>query len=186
MTKTPDQLSALAKPTLDTYLKSATTAFESVERLIALNLNTARSALEDGSGFVRALLAAKNPKEILDLQSSFAQPLAQKSLAYYRSGYEIVAQSLEECLKPYELQFAEANKLAIIAIEKAAQAVPGGGEVAVAAMRSAIAAANSTYDSVTKATRQAVEITEANVAATADAAIKAIEANAVATHKKSA
>ncbi|KON81678.1 phasin family protein [Azoarcus sp. PA01] len=185
MTHTPNPFSDLAKPALDTYLKSATTAFESVERLIALNLNTARSALEDGSGFVRALLAAKNPTEILDLQSSFAQPLAQKSLAYYRSGYEIVAQSLEECLKPYEAQFAEANKLATIAIEKAARSVPGGGEVAVAAMRSAMATANSTYESVTKATRQAVEITEANVAATADATIKAIEANAAATNKKS-
>ena len=39
-------------------------------------------------------------------------------------------------------------------------------------LKSAVAAANSAYDSVSKATKQAVEMAEANVAAATSAAVK--------------
>ncbi len=39
-------------------------------------------------------------------------------------------------------------------------------------MKSAVAAANSAYDSLSKATKQAVEMTEANVTAATNAAVK--------------
>lgn len=177
MIKTPDQFAAAGNAVIDVCMKSVSTAVESVERLTALNLNTARAALEDGTAAVRAMLAVKSPNELVELQTSFVQPAAQKALAYYRNGYEIVAQSLEELVKPYEVQFAEANKAVAAALEKAAASAPAGADIAVAAVRSMIATANSTYDSVNKATRQAVEFAEANVAAGTDAAIKAVEAN---------
>jgi phasin family protein len=183
MIKTPAQFAAAGNAVLDVCTKSVTTAVESVERLTALNLNTARSALEDGTAAIRALLAVKSPNELVELQTSLAQPTAQKALAYYRHGFEILAQSLEELVKPYEVQFAEANKVVAAALEKAAASAPAGADLAVAAVRSLVATANSTYDSVNKAARQAVEIAEANVAAGTDAAIKAVEANTAIARK---
>ena len=186
MIKNPDQFAAAGQAALDACLKSAATAFESAERLAALNLSTARAALEDGSAAVRTLSAAKNPNELMELQSSLAQPAAQKALAYYRSSYEIIAQGLEASFKPYESQFAAANKFFASALEQAAQSVPGGGDAAVAAVRSAVAAANTAFENVNKATRQVVEITEANVAASTDAAVKAAEPNTAGSRKKTA
>ena len=42
---------------------------------------------------------------------------------------------------------------------------PAGSDVAMAAVKSMLAASNTAYDNFTKVTRQATEIAEANVAA---------------------
>lgn len=174
MIKTPENFALATKTAFDTCSTAARTGFDSVERLTALNLNTARALFVEGSDNVRALLAVKSPNEFFALQASIARPAAEKALAYYRGCYEILAQGLEEAVKPFELQFAEANKAFASTLEKAARSAPAGSDFAVAAVQSAIAAANSTFDSVSKATRKVVEMTEANVVATADAAVKAV------------
>ena len=46
----------------------------------------------------------------------------------------------------------------------------GGSDVAVAAVKSMLAAANSAYDNFTKVAKQATEIAEANVAAATETA----------------
>ena len=147
----------------DACATASTTVFDSTERLVALNLNTARALMEDGTAAVRALLAVKTPQDLAALQSATAQPTAEKTLAYYRGCFEILAQGLEEVVKPFELKMAEINKMVGEALEKAARSAPGGSEVALAAVQSAIAAANSTYDTVSKATRKAIEIAESNL-----------------------
>jgi phasin family protein len=162
------------KAALDTTFAAIMTAWDSSERLAALNLNTARSLLEDSSANVKALMSATRPEEFLALQTDMTQPYAEKVLAYFRNCYEIVAQSAEQASKPIELQIAEMNKALGAEFEKAAKSAPVGSEAAVAAVRSGIAAANSTYDQVSKATRQVVEIAEANIAAATDAAVKAV------------
>lgn len=166
----------------ETSLDASRTLFESVERMTALNLNTSRSFFEDGTAAIEAVLAAKNPKELLAVQNSVAQPFAEKVLAYYRSAYEIAAQTLEEAMKPFEIQFSEANKSFARALENAAKSAPAGSEIALAAVRSAIATANSAYDQVNKTVRQVVEMTETNVANATATATMAINS---ATNPKS-
>jgi hypothetical protein len=46
----------------------------------------------------------------------------------------------------------------------AAKNGPAGTELAVSAIKSALAAANSAYDNISKATKQATEMAEANLA----------------------
>jgi hypothetical protein len=53
----------------------------------------------------------------------------------------------------------------VSALDKFAKNAPAGSDVAVAAVKSALAAANSAYDSLTKVAKQATEIAEANIAA---------------------
>jgi adenine-specific DNA methylase len=90
--------------------------------------------------------------------------------------YEIASQSQEEFSKLFEAQIAELNKNLATALDKAAKSAPAGSDVAVAAVKSAIAAANSAYDSVSKAAKQVAEIAEANVAAATNATVKAVAA----------
>jgi phasin family protein len=174
MMTTPEKLSIVHKAAIDFALATVRTAYDSSERLVALNLNTARALIADGTANVKALAEAKSPDELIKLQTAMARPAVEKALGYYRNCYEIVAQSCEEAIKPLEIQFAELSKLFCAELEKAAKAAPVGSEAALAAVKSGIAAANSTYDQVTKATRQVVEIAEANIAAAADAAVKAV------------
>ena len=186
MTTTPEQIVAANKANVETLLALANTAFASAERIAALNLNTARAVLEDSVASAKALMAAKDVQELLALQTSLAQPVVEKAVAYSRSVYEIASQTQEEVSKMFETQVAEANKTFAAALGKAAKSAPAGSDVAVAAVKSAIAAANSAYDSVTKAAKQVAEIAEANVAAATNAPVKAVSTTAKTAAKKAA
>jgi len=56
MFNTPEQFAAANKASVDAMLTLANTALASAERIAALNLNTARSMLEDGMNNAKAVL----------------------------------------------------------------------------------------------------------------------------------
>jgi phasin family protein len=174
MYTTPEQLATANKASIESILTLANTAFASAERLAALNLNTARTILEDVVSNSKSLMGAKDVQELLGMQASLAQPAVEKAIAYSRSVYEIATQTQEELSKVFESQFAEINRNVTTALDKAVKNAPAGSDVAVAAVKSAIAAANSAYDSMTKAAKQVAEIAEANVAAATNATVKAV------------
>lgn len=176
-------VSAAGKAAVESSMNIFKTVFDSAERLVVLNLNTGRAVLEEATANLKALLAVKTPEEFFALQSSFAQPAAAKAVAYYRNCYEIVAQSVEDVAKPLEAHMVETNKFVASELEKAAKSAPVGSEAALAAVKSTIAAANSTYDQVSKATRQVAEMAEANMAAATDVAVKAVSTPAPKSRK---
>jgi phasin family protein len=186
MSVTTEQFASANKANVETLLTIANTAFASAERLAALNLNTARAILEDSVANAKALLAVKDVQQLVAMQTTLAQPAVEKAVAYSRSVYEIATQTQEELSKVVEGQFSEMNKNVASALDKAAKNAPAGSDVAVAAVKSAIAAANSAYDSMTKAAKQVAEIAEANVAAATTATVKAVGTNAAPKAKKAA
>lgn len=186
MFNTPEQFATTNKASVEALLNLANTAFASAERIAALNLNTARSLLEDSVSNTKALLGAKDIQELIALQTTLAQPAVEKAVAYSRSLYEIAAQTQEEISKVVEAQFTETNKNVASVLDKAAKNAPAGSDVAVAAVKSAIAAANSAYDSISKAAKQVAEIAEANVAAATSATVKAVGNASTTTKTKKA
>ncbi|MCL2344283.1 MAG: phasin family protein [Desulfobulbus sp.] len=171
---TPEQFAAANKAAVDSLLSVANAALASAERIAALNLNTARSVLEDSVSGTKALFGAKDVQEALSIQASLAQPNVEKAVAYSRSVYEISAQAQEELSKTMETQFSGFQKQVADLLDKAAKSAPAGSDVAVAAVKSALAAANSAFDNLNKAAKQVAEITEANVAAATNATVKAV------------
>jgi len=176
MFKAPEQITQANKAAADTFLTLANTAFASFERVAALNLNTARGLMEDSVANAKTLLGAKDAQELVALQSNLAQPGVEKAVAYSRSLYEISTQTQEEVSKVVEAQIAELNKNVATALDQASKSAPVGSDVAVAAVKSAIAAANTAYDSLNKAARQVADMTEANVNAATNATVKAAKA----------
>ncbi|MDR1890437.1 MAG: phasin family protein [Zoogloeaceae bacterium] len=182
----PEQFASANKAVVDSMLSLAATALDSAERIAALNLNTARSVLEDSVTNTKAILNVKDPQEALSLQASLAQPNVEKAVAYTRSIYEISDQAKEGIAKQISANFADWQKQSSQLLENFSKSSPVGSDVAVAAVRSAIAATNSAFDSLNKAAKQVSEIAEANVAAATNATVKAVGATAaVATPKKS-
>jgi len=173
MFKTPEQFASANKATVDSLLSLANTALASAERIAALNLNTARSVLEDSVSGAKAILGAKDAQEALTIQASLTQPNVEKAAAYSRSVYEISAQTQEELSKMVEAQFGDFQKTVAGLLDKAAKSAPAGSDVAVAAVKSAIAAASSAFDNMNKAAKQVAEMAEANVAAATNAHVKA-------------
>jgi phasin family protein len=169
-----EQFAAANKAAVDSLLSVANTALASAERIATLNLETARSVLEDSVSNAKAIMGAKDPQEALTIQASLAKPNVEKAVAYGKSVYEISAETQEQLAKMVEAQFGDFQKNVAAMLEKAAKSAPAGSDVAVAAVQSAIAAANSAFDNMNKAAKQVAEITEANVAAATNATVKAV------------
>src|SRR5262249_61297745 len=94
----------------------------------------------------------------------------EKAIAYSRSVYEVAAQSQTELTKAIEAQASELNRNVVGFLDKVSKNAPAGSDVAVAAVKPALAAPNSAYDSFTKVAKQAPQIAEANFTAATTAA----------------
>ena len=88
-------------------------------------------------------MGAKDVQEAMAIQASLAQPNVEKAVAYSRSVYEISAQTQEELSKMVEAQFSDFQKTVAGLLDQAAKSAPAGSDVAVAAVKSAIAAAKA-------------------------------------------
>ena len=176
MTKftSPEQFADASKAGLEVLLSQATTAFSRAERLAALTLNTSRAMLEDGALNTKAILAVKDPQELVKLQSSLAKPMVDKAVAYARSVYEIASEGQNELTQAFEAQIAEMNKAFSAALAQAEKSAPAGSEALFAAAKQSMATATNAYDTMSKAAKQAAEMTEANVAAAPQATVKAV------------
>ncbi|HXE38965.1 MAG TPA: phasin family protein [Azonexus sp.] len=160
-----EQFAAANKATVDSLLSVANTALASAERIAALNLNTARAALEDSVSGVKSVLEAKDPQAALAAQSSLAQPAVEKAVAYSRSVYEITSQTQQELTKMLQAQFGDFQKSMSGMVEMAAKSAPAGSEGAMAAIQNAIAAANSAFGNMNSVAKQFADAAQANVAA---------------------
>jgi phasin family protein len=175
MSINPEQFAAANKAAVDSLLSVANTALASAERIASLNLETARSVLEDSVSGAKALMGAKDPQEALSIQASLAQPSVEKAVAYSKSVYEISTETQEQLAKMVEAQFGDFQKNVASMLEKAAKSAPAGSDVAVAAVQSAIAAANSAFDNFRKTAKQVTELAQSNVAAATSATAKAVK-----------
>jgi hypothetical protein len=101
----------------------------------------------------------------VNLQSTLATPAIEKAIAYSKSVYEVATETNAELSKVAEKRVAEWNENFTALLDKAVKNAPAGSDVAVAGIKSMLAAANSAYDNFAKVTKQATEIAEANVAA---------------------
>jgi phasin family protein len=170
MTTTPLEL---FKPGFSFALLVANTTFDGIERLAALNLTASRSVMEVSLANFNALLGAKDVASFVSLQKELAKPSIEKSVEYSRNVIAIAGEAKEKIAKEVEVHVAETNAKVAGMVEKALASAPVGSEVAVAAVKTAIKAANDTYEGVNKAAKQAAEVAEASVTAAAKATIKA-------------
>lgn len=160
-----EQFAAANRATIDSLLSVANTALASAERIAALNLNTARAALEDTASGVQSVLAAKDPQAALAAQKALAQPAVDKAVAYSRSVVEIASQTQQELAKMVEAQFGDFQKNVTSLVEKAGKSAPAGSESAVAVLQNAIAATNAAFGNMSSLAKQLSDAAQANIAA---------------------
>ena len=173
---TTEQIVASHKANVETLFGLTAKAFEGMEKLVELNLSAAKAALDDSASSTQAVLSAKDAQDLLSMQASLFQPLAEKTAAYSRHLYDIASGTSGEFTKAMESQTAAAQKQFATLLDSAAQNAPAGSEQAVAMMKGAVNAANTAFESVQKAVKQATDLAESNLASmtqTATAAPKA-------------
>ena len=170
---TPEQVVASQKAALETLFGLTNKAFEGVEKLVELNVAAAKAALNESATHAQAVLSVKDAQELIALQASALQPLAEKAAAYNRHVYEIASGAQADFSKAFEAKVAESQAQFAGLVDNAAKNAPAGSETAVAMMKSAVAAANNAYESVQKAVKQATDVAEANFNTLASSAVDA-------------
>ena len=170
---TAEQLMASHKANIETLFGLTQKAFEGVEKLVELNVQATKAALAESANNAQAVMGVKDAQEMMALQASMVQPLAEKTAAYSRHLYDIAQSAGAELSKTFEGQSAEAQKKFADLIESSTQNAPAGSEAAVTMMKSAMTAANTAFESVQKAVKQAGDMAETNFNSVSESALSA-------------
>lgn len=183
----PEQFSAATKSQFESQFailnSFAATAFDSMQKIVDLNLNVVKSSLQESGLTAQQLITAKDPQEFFSLTSAQAQPTAEKALAYSRHLAGIATSTQAEFAKTAETQIAESNRKVLSLVEELSKNAPPGSENAVAILKSAIGNANAGYDQFSKTAKQAVETLEGNLNAAASQFVTAAEKTTTRTRK---
>lgn len=162
-----EQFSAATKAQVEAQLAFFTSltgkAFESIEKIVELNMSAAKASLEESTSNVRNLLAAKDPQEFFSLVGTQTQPNPEKALAYSRHVSVILSGMNSEISAAAEAQVAEHSRKVNALVEEVSKNAPAGSEPVISLVKSAIASSSVNYEKLAKSTKQAVDTIEENI-----------------------
>jgi phasin family protein len=170
----PEQLVAAQKAGVESTFGFLTKAFEGLEKLVELNLQVVKATLAENQEIVAKAFSSGDLPGLFALQTSQAQPVAEKVRSYWQHVYEILSSTQGQCAAAAETQYKQFQNEAQGFVDSITKNAPAGSETAVAAWKSALTVASqtvdATYEAAKKAAKQAVETAESNVNAAAIAA----------------
>ena len=173
---TAEQLLNAHKANLEIVIGLQGKAFEGAEKLVALNVATAKTVQTETAEAIRAAFSVKDVQELLALQASTLQPSAERVAAYARQVYEIVTETNADVAKVLEALVTDAQAQFVSAVETAAKNAPAGSENVISFVKSAVAGATNAYDGFQKAAKQAAGVAEANLQVLSTQALRATQA----------
>lgn len=172
-----NQLAAQQKSNIDTLLSVSQATFGNIERLLNLNINAARSALEESAAQAKASVSGNNGVQAL-FQANQAQQAFAKVTAYLEDVRQIANQTQQELTEIIEAQRSEASDNLVEAMEEFAKTGPAGSALAASTLKSMFAMGNSAYDKLNDTAKQVAQISEAQIAAATAKSIGAPSARA--------
>ena len=152
----------------------ATTAFDGAKKLLELNVQAAKAGMEESNAQLKALVAAKDVKTLndllTDLFTQYSKPDTSKAIAYVKRVYDISSSTGGEVNSLIEKQVSASQKQLLESVDTLARNAPAGSEPAVNALRQSVVTANAAYEQVNVATRQVLDLIEANFSGATKAA----------------
>jgi phasin family protein len=182
----PEQLSALNKSNVDAMVAFFGITSAGAERLLDFQMKTAKTVFADAMKDVQALTSIKDPQQWTQMGATFAQPAAEKLSTYFSHLSGLTTKTQSEIARHVEEHISALNSQIVSMLDQAAKNGPAGSDVAVAAAKSAVAAANQAYDAFAQAGRQMAEMTESTVQSVASAGLQAANSTIPTSKKKAA
>ena len=155
---TTEQTNALKNST-EAMMTLSEVVFSGFERLVALNLNVARAAFEEGISATQSFSQVKDAKGLKDLPNPLAGNVTEKAAEYFLNVQQIATEVQEEVTKLMSQQMSSIG-------------MPGVGS-------------NQMFDMFSKVAKQATDMTKANIKTATDNTEK-LTNSAIAQSKKSA
>jgi phasin family protein len=155
---------ALFEFQLETFNTLTSKTVQGVEQVIALNLSTAKSHLEGGLATGKEISQANDAKAAIQAAAEKIQPGVASAAAYNQQLGDIIAEIREEFTRAADAHVVEAKNNLSALIHDVTKNVRPGSENAVNIVKTAIDNAFAGYEQVTKATKQAVQAVETEIA----------------------
>lgn len=149
----------------------ARAGLSTAEQLLRLNLDAARSALEQNSKATRDLLSVTDPQELMTLRTRLAETNMQQAAAYANSVYGLVSETQSALAKMFEDGVARFSRDVAESSEKLGKSAPGG-DMQAAAVKSTLAATSAMMESLNQATRQFAALSEATMKAATEQMVR--------------
>lgn len=173
MALTPEQIIAANKANMETLANLTNKAFEGVEKLVELNIQVAKTALNENVESAKQAMSVRDAQQLMALQAGMVQPLAEKIMAYSRHLYNIANDTQAAFTKASDSELQQGSKKLQSMVDELTKTAPAGSEAAVQAIKQAVAAANNAYETTQKAVKQAMDISQNNFKTATDAAMQA-------------
>lgn len=154
--------SSVQSGTADTVQSLATTVLEAGYKITLLNLEMTRNALNHGAASALAGLGE-------EAGTPDYQPITKELATYFKNLAHVTAETQVELARQIQSHTSEFGKSMISFLDRASKSDNNFGTAfATAAMKSALATATASCQSLTDTARRVTEMAEANAAALAD------------------
>jgi len=160
-----EHIAELSKASYANAYKLASLSIENTEKLVKLNLNTAKVALAQGVEGAEAAASVKDVQELVALRAKFTEAGVQVATGYSRTLYELSSEAQSQFSAFAEEAWAAYTKGVASWMENATKGAPAGSDIAVNALKSTFAASTAAFDQFQRATKQVVNLADANVRA---------------------
>jgi phasin family protein len=163
MIPTQNPLSDIGRDALESARKAARISMDSAERTLNVQLEYAKGAMTQAAINARAASQAKDVQELFALRSRVAENAMENLMGYSRSLYEVVSEAQSEYSRLAEERMSKFQATVSDTVDQAAKSAPAGSDVAVAAIRSQLAAATAAFDSFSKAAKHVASFADAGI-----------------------
>jgi phasin family protein len=156
-----EYFTAFNQANLATVERLGRLSMETSEQLATLAMGYTRTAFEEAAKDAQSVAASKDFSEFYASRTKAAEQVMTKAQAFAKESYTVATAAQGEVSKVVEERVAAMHKVAVDFVDESSKTVPSGGEAAVAAMKSAVAASGVMFDTMTKVGRQAQGFVEA-------------------------
>lgn len=152
-----DQFNELHRKNLEAAMRLAQLSIDNSQRIMALQTELAKDLFEKGVENARALTGAKDPGDLMNLRTRYAQDTTQRMMQTAQKIAEIGAEARGEFSRLLTEQLASGSHEMAEAFQAFFKSVPGGGGNAMDIFQKAMANANTAFDQISKASSVAFE-----------------------------
>ncbi len=152
-----DQFNELQKKNLEAAMRLAQMSIENSQRIMELQVATAKSLFEEGVQNAKALSSVKDPQEMMELRSQYAQSTAEKMLACAREMAELTSRAQAEIGKLVGEQLSLGSQDMFEAMQKVFKGMPITDQNAMTAIQSAMDTTRAAFEQMTRASTEAFQ-----------------------------
>ncbi|MET3817696.1 MULTISPECIES: TIGR01841 family phasin [Burkholderia] len=182
----PEKFAADYQSGIAAWFALARPAINGFEAVVELNVQAAKTALEEYEDKLKNAFNTSNPAVGFAQQVAVPQEAAGKAVAYGRHLFDIAVSTQAEWAKVAQVQYEQNDKRMKDVFGELSKHAPAGSAPVVAALNSALSAATAAADSVRAAAGQAIEAAQSGFDAVSETTARGAKQTATAARKDAA